>query len=1847
MFHSKNKRLLYSFGLFILVASTLILTVVIGSCKGKKEISDGERLAQSTAELVSHITSGIISPSDEIFVRFVHPVVKDKQIGSEIKKSVFSFSPEIQGVLRWKDNQTLAFQSHQKLPFRRKYKGTLNLKNLFPSLKKQESIVFQFEVSGREISRLSGDFELRNNNDPKVVIYTGTIVFTESVAFSNVKSSVRLLKEGRILPLQWQELRTGFEFSFFSPPIHRGDKAQNFLLQIHKKPLDLSDHIEKIFTLEPPQEFKLKEVDPLDQGKRPGLEIRFSDILDSRQDITGLVSVNPGVDITVKSIEKSIYVEGDFQFGQVYTLAVSGIRSKWGTYLSKGITTQVAFEDKKPEVVFLNNGVFLPSANQQKINFRTINVKNIRLNIKKVFESNLGQFLQTEQLKSQKQRNQDFNQYNINRVGITVVDRQLAVGEVKNRWLNQQLDLKKILKSEEKGLFLITLSFKKSDMLYSGLTKENRYYYGTEYYSNPNSSGYLWRHGRVYKALVLSDIGLTYKRGTGTHLVLATNILDSNPIKNVKISLKTFQNQLLATKFTDSDGQVLFSDIEEKVFYVEAEKGEQRSFIHPAEMAWNLSSFDIGGELLPPDEVRAFVYTERGVYRPGDPINLSLIARNQENTFPENHPVTLKIYNPKNQLMFNKTAKISKDGFNSFLFQGKEEDLTGNWKAKFLVGSKTFFHPLKIETVVPYRLKVNLEPDKSILNPEDTQLGLDLESKYLFGNPASFLAAEVGVTLRHREMRFPRFPGFDFSNEAMGFKSMITNIFQGKLDENGQTRIIWTLPPLKDVPSAISANVSAKVYEKGGRLTKNDLMVSINPYKYYVGIQKPVFRYGYGRVGDPIDINSILVNNNGQIVSGRTLNYSIYRNSRYWWWEYDSMDDFRIRYKKDTYTKLIKEGNIISKNVPVAIEFTPENSGEYFIEVKQGLQKGHVAGFFFSAYYWGDSPVGDDSAGTIVLKTDRKVYHPGDTAVVSFPSPDRGLIHMTVEKANKILNSTVQKCRAEVSETRVSIPITSEMLPNVYVSVSIMQPHDQTLNDRPLRMYGIIPLMVEDPLTKQNISINIPDELSSNQDFTVEIRTSDRKPTQFTVAIVDEGLLDLTRFESPDPWKYFFKKQRLGVKTYDLYSYIIGAHKGDIFKLFSIGGEMEADDRSGYQKESREKKRFKAVSMFQGPQMTDEQGYARLSFKMPNYIGSVRVMVASARNGCYGMAEKTVPVKTDLMVLPTLPRVIGPEDKFSVPVTVFALKPSVKKVVASISVQGPVEILGNEKQILNFKEPGDQDVSFRLKAFPAVGTAEITIMAVSGRLKTTQKTNIQIRSYSPRVYSSEIKECVPNEKVEFIIPGRGIPGTNQVVISIMRKKKLNLNHRLYWLIHYPYGCVEQTVSSVFPQLYLKEFINQQTEDTDMIDTHINEAINRLLRFQTASGGFSFWPGGNQVNIWGTNYAGHFLIEAKKRGYAIPENLLSGWIRFQKSMALTTRDSLLERIYRLYGLALAGEAEIGAMNLVRENSFKEMTNTEKWILAATYFLAGNREVAKNIANSADVTVKEYPDPGISYGSFLRDKAIILEMTTLFADWNRADNLYEEVSAEISSDAWYSTQTLGYALLALGKYIDANRGDFREEKPLMKGYIKLPGKKKIDFQTETLKYSLSVSDGYGKSAEIFIDKETNLKRVFVVLEWNGIPLKPDIDDIEKNLWLSVEWMNEDGQSIDPASIKQGTAFWAHFRVGPVEYRQRRLKEMALVQILPSGWEIENTRLQKEDLPQWMNGWVLNREDYVDIRDDRIMWFFDLPWNQKYCDFAVKLMAVTIGDFELPPTLFEAMYNKDFRAVKKGGKIRVSER
>lgn len=1825
-----KKKLYTSLGFALFLLLVIAIAFLISNYSREEDMA--VFLLQDTEQEITHLTSGLIQADTLIAVRFREKQVKEELLGKDLPQAIFSFTPEIEGKAYWEDERTLVFAPAQPLYQKMNYHGTLNLGVIFPELGEGdlEKLEFHLETPGQHLLELKGDFLLPEEKEPEKVYFLARITLSERVSQEKLQEALLLELEGKKLSftLESEDKR---HYTIKTEDIKRYRLQDRELkLRLAGSGIGLSGDIEEKFSLKAIESpLTLVRIEEEKGGEFSRIRIVFSDKLKEDRDYQGYLHLSPSIDYQVTAEENSLLITGKFRPREKYTIQLfPGIEGIFGQRLAEEAEAQLEIEisDLNPVVEFLNPGFFLTSARDKKVTFRTLNVERLRLQVKKVREENLIQFFAENPYRPGPYYNYDFDRYQFRRYGEVIEDRILEIGQERNKWIQSELDLGNVLTEEESALYILQLDF-----------DENQALYFSEDLTGWYRSDYLNQYGRAVKYILLSDIGISARELGGQIYVFLTDLLSTEPLANAIVELKNAEGKLLATAYSNEKGLALLP-ADNSAKYVEVRRAKDYAIMDLTSSVINNSFFDIGGIQLQ-DGVNAFIYTERGVYRPGDEINISAIVRNEDNSFPTDHPVALKLYNPRGILASEQVLTRGEDGFYSFRFQTEKEALTGTWQGVLEIGSRRFTHEIRIEEVVPYRIRVNIDPGQEILSREDKVINFRLSSEYLFGASASGLASETVLALEPYEISFPAYGNFTFANESIDFRKIESNTFRAELDEEGQVDLAWTIPPYSNVPSALRLRINSKVFESGGRAVPASKIIPIEIYDSYVGIMK--LENPEAGMGERLNFNIINLSKEGEPLANKKLTYRIYHLRHYWWWEFSNQNDFRRHYKSNEQTELVAEGTITTNSEGFAsLEYSLNDYGEILLEVRDP-ESGHQAGYFFRSYYWGDSGQ-DRSADVVNLKLDKKEYLPGEKAVVTLNTPARGRALVIVEKGEEILYQAWEELNS--TETSFELEVKEEYIPNAYISVIVYQPYGELDNDLPLRIYGIIPLHVTSEGTRLELDLDLPAEIRPEEELTIKIQTRDKRPARFTVAVVDEGLLDITGYKTPDPWKYFFSKQRFLSRTYDNFADIIDLAHGYIHQRFSVGGGMEEEDREySYQRQqalSGDADRFKPVSLFQGPLETDEDGYAELSFQIPNYIGSLRVMVVAANKGNYGSAEGRVAVKSPLMVMPTLPRVLGPMDKIRIPVTVFALEEGLGEVKVKLEVEGPARIRGDGEKVLHFTEAKEQETYFELEAENMVGKLDLTISAEAGEIgyRSKEETELAVRPYNPYIYAS-IEEIVDTAgEVEFTVPAAGVGGTARARLTVSSVRGLNINHRINWLLRYPYGCVEQITSIVFPQLYLPELYKFTVEELREIDENINAGIARYREYQLKNGGFSYWPATNTVNQWATNYVGHFLLEARKKGYHVPEDLFNNWLNYQLETARGNQGDRLTRAYRLYLLALADNPLLSAMNYMRESELKALNNPEKYYLAAAYQLAGYEEVAGEILAGADLQVADYQEFSGTFGSTLRDKAIILDLLTVVGNYSQALKLYNEIAEEISSDKWLSTQATAYSLMAMTKYLQ----EVASREKVLRGDLTLADGSIREVEVEDLLEIIPLEDSF--AAKISFRNKSEIP-LYVTLEWEGVPARGDLKPVQSNLVLETVYFDQAGKRITVDQVKQGESFYILYRVGQVGNQD--ISEVALVQILPAGWEIQNLRLLGGELPEWSNHYNLNQEKYLDIRDDRIMWFFDMAGYVYRYDFIVMINPVTVGDFYLPPTLVEAMYNNDYRVVTEGRKVEVLPR
>ena len=605
------------------------------------------------------------------------------------------------------------------------------------------------------------------------------------------------------------------------------------------------------------------------------------------------------------------------------------------------------------------------------------------------------------------------------------------------------------------------------------------------------------------------------------------------------------------------------------------------------------------------------------------------------------------------------------------------------------------------------------------------------------------------------------------------------------------------------------------------------------------------------------------------------------------------------------------------------------------------------------------------------------------------------------------------------------------------------------------------------------------------------------------------------------------------------------------------------------------------------------------------------------------------------MVLATLPRVLGPGETVDLPVSVFAMKENVDNVQLRLEANELFEIVDEETMTLNFEEPGDQVVTFKLKTKPQIGVGKVRVEATGGGEMAYHEIEIAVRNpNSPFVdVRSEIVE--EGESWSESFEPQGMPGTNTATLELSRIPPIDFGKRLGYLMRYPHGCIEQTTSAVFPQLYVGKVMELSADKKAKIQENVEAAIQRIQKFQTYGGGLAYWPGNEDPNSWGTNYGFHFLLEAKNEGYYVPSALLDKIIRFQKERARNWRDddnyrrSDLIQAYRLYTLALANTPEMGAMNRLLERD--NLTVQAKWRLAAAYAIAGQKEAAEELIMGVDTSVDSYRELSSSYGSSLRDRAMILETLSILDRQEEAALIVRDISAELSAEQWLSTQTTAYSLIAISKFLDK----FTAADEMLASFS-LNGKQigDIDSRAIIIETPIRVDEFNTNNFELTNNSEGTL---YARLILEGTPLLGDSISASNSLVQKVRFTNLNGETIDPETLEQGTDFVAEVTVTNPGLRGT-YEELALTQVFPSGWEIRNTRMDDESFSEPVSSF-----EYQDIRDDRIYTYFDLAPNKSKL-FRVQLNASYAGRFYYPAVTTKAMYDETISARSAGKWIQV---
>ncbi|MBK8700187.1 MAG: hypothetical protein IPN29_11915 [Saprospiraceae bacterium] len=1821
-----------------------VFFLFIPGCKRNTAVIGNGALGWSSDKIENYVAEYSplrISTRDPIIVRFSKlPELTPSGTDLAVSGDIASLSPSAPGKFIWKDALTLAFIPESGFEANSQYVLELSLDKIYKNVPKEEARVSLALATLKQQLNLTMDgLNYTTGPDGKQLLqvqgHISALDFAENTEVENTLSALQ--KENNGLTLTWDHYNPR-EHAFTIGGIQRYDEDTDLEVTLNGKNLDDDFKGKRIIPVIEKGKFIFVSAKVDNDGTKMA-QLVFSDPLDKNQDLNGLIEVQglpDGINSEINGNIINLYLE-NMAAEEAIILIHASVKNFEGKSLGNEFTKAISFKPQLPEVKALRKGVIIPETENIWFPFQAKNLKAVDIEITKIYQNNVLQFLQYNAIDQH---------YDLMPVGKSIYKGKVDLTEIsalsnKENWQKYTLDLSKMINVDKGAIYNVQITFIKEYIdsypcpgenvnEQGGAYGESDYYHPDDDGINPCKDYYYYYDEHYVKTNVFaSNLGLIAKGSTkGSWNIVCTDILTAKGIAGTEIVLYDFQKQEVAKGNTDANGIVKLS-CKDAPSFVMAKKGSTYGYLNLQDNYANpVNEYDVSGKALETG-LDAFIYPERGVYRPGDTMHVSVMLYNHDETSPlaQNYPLRLMLEDSRGKVQYDKVLAENLRHIYYFKVPTREAAPTGTWKLMAVAGSEKFYKNVKVETVKPNRLKIRYEgltEKLSLFNSPQ----LEFNSSWLHGASADGLRAEIDITWSGKEAAFPKYKSYQFSDPARTIDPMPIRVFEGNLDASGKATYTLKDEPNLQPPSALKAGIKTRVYEKSGNFSEDYANVDVHKYSAYTGVKIPQSEWGgnYLKSGIPQSISLVSVDTKGKPLSSRKLVVGLYEAEWNWW--YNESNYNILKFNSGQHIGALKTYNLTT-NAKGEATWTEkfEDYGNYMVRICDE-ESGHCTGDFFYTSKWGNPPSNSDAPQLISLTSDKEDYKVGDHIKLRIPSNANSSIIISIEKGNEVIKLLHETGKDR--ETVMDIPVTLDMSPNIFIHATLLQPYGSGNQGLPLRMYGILPIKITDPGRTISPTIATQSVIIPDEDFKVTVAEKQGKEMSYTLAVVDEGLLDLTRFKTPDPVGHFFARLALGVNTWDLYNKVMNPNGEEIENLFSVGGDAESINLNSVKKANR----FAPTVRFIGPFLLKPSQSNTHILKISKYVGSVRIMVVARSGNSFGHNELTRPVKKDLMVQNTLPRVLTPGDEVDFAANVFSMSGKPMNVTVNLLTDPHFKVAGNPKNTLDFRKDGDLLSYFKVSVGSLSGIGKIGSKVSAGNTVSQDETEIEIRNPNPE--RTEVKEykIEAGKTVQLPLGLFGIKGSHTAELEVSNMPQFNIASRLDHLIQYPYGCIEQTTSAAFPQLYLADIIQLSPQRQQQTNQNITRAIQRMTLFQTTSGGFAYWPGNQGAEDWATSYAGHFLIEAKNKSFHVSDALLSKWYAYQKSRSAAYNDAdpahLHAQAYRLYSMAKYGKPDLGAMNRMR--NMKGMDKISMHTLAAAYALSGKKDIANTLLKTG-VTLpalsenRSYFD--YTYGSVLRDKAMMAEAYISTSNVRQALDLVNSISQDLNTNQWYNTQALSHSLLVVQKFYQT-----ADKKGLL-GSVNYNGKllEKINTNKRATILSIPLNES-SKSQGLQLTNGTQGPVYVKIMVRGQDGIEKILPPRSKNLSIKVVYTDIKGKTIDVNDLAQGTTFKARITVTNPGTYGSHLSQLALNYIVPAGWEITNDRLNG-------NPNANSNLDYQDFRDDRVVSFFSLT---KSVTIDISLTATYGGSFYQPPVSCEAMYTNLVNASTGLGNVVV---
>ncbi|WP_157271030.1 alpha-2-macroglobulin family protein [Azohydromonas aeria] len=1388
----------------------------------------------------------------------------------------------------------------------------------------------------------------------------------------------------------------------------------------------------------------------------------------------------------------------------------------------------------------------------------------------------------------------------------------------------------------------------------------------------------------------VSDIGLQARRYARGLDAFASSLKSGEALRGVHFELLDENGRAIARTDGDADGHGHFDDAPESAALLVARRGEgdkgAMSVLALRAPGLDLSEFDVGGHLS--RNVKLFVYAGRDLYRPGERFDVSVLMRDADGKALPPQPLSATLKRPDGRSVSTSVWKPN-EKFPGYLRQAvalPPDAPTGSWLLELRAdpGAKRADAAWKfqVEEFLPERMKLELTTKRPVLLPGDA-FDVAVRGDYLFGAPAAGNRLLVSAATSRQRFALPQqWPGFVFGDFADDDRSKREEVGEQELDAQGRAAVTLPLPELRP-GSPMLVRGSFSLLESGGRPVVRSIERVLWPAPKLLAL-RPLFDRDVAPDNATAGFELIRVDSAGKPQPLKKAALRLVREDRQYYWRHDDQRGWHSGFTETD--ELVESGQVALQGERTRLDL-PVRWGRYRLEVDDP-ETGLSLRYRFHAG-WGAQEAQDmgNRPDRVQLKLAQAPLKGGEKARLTITPPHDGTAIVTVE-GDRLLWSRRVDVRA--AGTQVEIPIDPAWARHdLYVGVSALRPGSRGERVTPARAVGLIHLPLARTERQLQVALRAPAKVLPEKRATVRVKAEglNGQPALATLYAVDAGILNITRYATPDPADFFFGKHRYAAEQIDLYGKLIEKMQGTNARL-RWGGDAGLRDSKSLPR------KVKLVELFSGPVALDAKGEADIALDVPDFNGTLRLMAVVATADRFGKADAEMVSAAPIVAELATPRFISPGDSAFVALDVTNLSGAPQSVTVRLDGAEPVRVGGGE-QVVSLKHQQRATLRFPVEATDAYGLGRLRLqLASAGGIRIARESVLQVQPAAPMEREARRVRLEPGTtlKLEANALERFHTGSAALSIAVSDKPPLNVRALVQGLLDYPYGCLEQTASAAYPHLFVDEKLAQslglQARSREERERIVEGALGRMSGMQKANGGFTLWGDGG-YETWLSAYVMGFMQDARAEGFTVPEPFYrkaQGWLLQELQQAPNRFPQLpasVQAALGASGVKPAASAASGAgagawserdRNLLRDSHqrFAELAHAGyvlardqkaplamlRWLhdqqrakarsplplvhLAAALKLMGDE--ARSQAALDEAMRRPYGLPGVGaawgddwlgdYGTPVRDTAMAYALLARHELRHpRRENLLFDAAGQLGGRGYLSTQErLSLLLAARAAGLGAAGGEGWKAQLAVGDAaqaLSARGTEQRSLDAAALARGVALTN-------------THDKPLFVEVDSGGYPLKapaPRGDVIE----LRRDWFDAKGQ---PLAAGRALSVGEMVIVRVQARADRRIEDALIVDRVPAGMEVENLNLsQGPKAEEFRIGNVSVAEAMADARikhreyrDDRYVAAARL--DREWLPVFYMLRVVSPGRFVVPAPFAEDMYRPELRGVGSGG-------